>query len=219
MAQLSLSQNLGNLNSHGLGACSEFLAYVGRLVVPVRDVIRSVTDDGTRIGGREMSYKPRKLGHVNIFVRNAARARDWYEDLLGLHTYGFTPGRAAFMTSDLGNSHEVALVEVGEDAPGQQKGQVGLNHMAWYMDSLDDLKELYFRIKAKNIKIERVSDHGHAIGIYIRDPDGNGIEVSYEMPSSEWGHDPKGYMIGGTQRGRLSGPWDEDIAREVRVRA
>ena len=83
-------------------------------------------------------------------------------DLLGLHTYGFTPGRAAFMTSDLGNSHEIALVEVGEDAPGPQKGQVGLNHMAWYMDNLDDLKELYFRIKEKNIEIERVSDHGHA---------------------------------------------------------
>ena len=47
-----------------------------------------------------MSYKPRKLGHVNIFVRNAARARAWYEDLLGLHTYGFTPGRAAL--HDLG---------------------------------------------------------------------------------------------------------------------
>ena len=46
-----------------------------------------------------MGYKPRKLGHVNIFVRNAERSRDWYEDLLGLHTYGFTAGRAAFMTS------------------------------------------------------------------------------------------------------------------------
>ena len=165
-----------------------------------------------------MSYKPRKLGHVNIFVRNAERARDWYADLLGLHTYGFTPGRAAFLTSDLGNSHEVALIEVGEDAPGPQKGQVGLNHMAWYMDSLDDLKELYFRIKERNIEIEHVSDHGHAIGIYIRDPDGNGIEVSYEMPSSEWGHDPNRYMIGGTQHGRMPGPWDEEIARGARAR-
>ena len=95
-----------------------------------------------------MSYKPKRLGHVNIFVRNAERSRVWYGDLLGLHTYGFTPGRAAFMTSDLGNSHEIALIEVGEDAPGPQKGQVGLNHLAWYMESLDDLKELYFRIKA-----------------------------------------------------------------------
>jgi len=90
--------------------------------------------------------------------------------------------------------------------------------MAWYMDSLDDLKELYCRIKEKNIKIERVSDHGHAIGIYIRDPDGNGIEVSYEMPSSEWGHDANNYMIGHTERGRLPGPWDADIARDTTAR-
>jgi short chain dehydrogenase len=65
---------------------------------------------------------------------------------------------------------------------------------------------------------ERVSDHGHAIGISIRDPDGNGIEVSYERPSSEWGHDPTRDMIGGTQRGRLPGPWDEDLARDARAR-
>ena len=165
-----------------------------------------------------MGYQPKKLGHVNIFVRNAARSRDWYEDLLGLHTYGFTPGRAAFMTSDRGNSHEIALVEVGDSAPGPQPGQVGLNHMAWYMDSLDDLKEIYFRIKEKAIKIERVSDHGHAIGIYIRDTDGNGIEISYEMPSGEWGHDESSYMIGGTKKGRLHGPWDAEIAKSAAAR-
>ena len=166
-----------------------------------------------------MGYKPRKLGHVNIFVRNAERSRDWYEDLLGLHTYGFTPGRAVFMTSDLGNSHEIALTEVGDDAPEPQRGQVGLNHMAWYMESLDDLREIYLRIKEKNITIERVSDHGHAIGIYIRDPDGNGIEVSYEMPSSEWGHDESSYMISRTEKGRLSGPWDTEIALGAMARS
>ena len=119
-----------------------------------------------------MSYKPKKLGHINIFVRNAERARDWYGDILGLRTLGFTPGRGAFMTSDLGNSHEIALLEVGDNAPGPQKGQVGLNHMAWYMESLADLKELYLRIKEKNSEIEHVSDHGLSIGIYIHDPDG-----------------------------------------------
>ena len=162
-----------------------------------------------------MGYTPRNLGHVNIFVRNAERSRDWYEDLLGLHTYGFFPGRAAFMSADLGNSHEIALTQVGDDAMGPQGGQVGLNHMAWYMDSLDDLAELYHRVKEKEIQIDRVSDHGHAIGIYIRDPDGNGIELSYEMPREEWGHDESGYMIGGTEKGRLSGPWDEELAAQA----
>ena len=103
-----------------------------------------------------MGYTPRKLGHVNIFVRNAERSRDWYEDLLGLHTHGFTPGCAAFMSADVGNSHEIALLQVGEDAPAPQRGQIGLNHMAWYMDTLSDLEEIYHRIKEKNIERERV---------------------------------------------------------------
>ena len=77
-----------------------------------------------------MSYTPKYLGHVNIYVRNAERSHKWYEDVLGLHTYDYMPGRAAFMSADQEQSHEVALIQVGDDAPLQQKGQVGLNHMA-----------------------------------------------------------------------------------------
>ena len=85
------------------------------------------------------------------------------------------------------------------------------------MDTLDDLKEIYSRLKEKNIEIEHVSGHGHghAIGIYIREPDDNGIELSYEMPAGEWGHDESKYKIGGTQRGRMPGPGDADIARRA----
>ncbi len=162
-----------------------------------------------------MTYKPKFLGHVNIYVRNAERSRDWYEDLLGLHTYDLIPGRVAFMSADREISHEIALVEVGEEAPLQQKGQVGLNHMAWYMESLDDLKELYHRVKERNINVENVSDHGLSIGIYIRDPDGNGIELSYELPRSQWGREENIFMGGGfTQMGRFPGPWDEWTAEQ-----
>ena len=112
-----------------------------------------------------MGYTPKYLGHVNIFVRSAERSHKWYADVLGLHTYDFTPGRAAFLSADLEQSHEVALIEVGDDAPGPQKGQVGLNHMAWMMESLEDLKDIYQRLKTKHVPIERVSDHGIFIGI------------------------------------------------------
>ena len=163
-----------------------------------------------------MTYKPKLLGHVNIFVRNVERARDWYEDLLGLHTYDFKPGFAAFMSANMEVSHEIALVEVGDNAPLQQKGQVGLNHMAWYMHSLDDLKEIYHRIKEKNIAIENVSDHGLSIGIYIRDPDGNGIELSYELPRSEWGREENIFMgVDIAKKGRFPGPWDEVLANKT----
>jgi catechol 2,3-dioxygenase len=132
------------------------------------------------------------LQHVNIYVRNAERSKQWYEDLLGLHTYEYRPGWAAFMSADEEQSHEVALMQLGDDAPLQQKGQVGLNHMAWRLESLDDLKEFYHHIKTKGIKPEHISDHGISLGIYLRDPDGNGVEVFYEMPRAEW---PADYHI------------------------
>jgi catechol 2,3-dioxygenase-like lactoylglutathione lyase family enzyme len=69
-----------------------------------------------------MSYRPSYLGYVNIFVRNAERSQKWYTDLLGLHTYGFRPGQVAFLAADLEQSHEIALVQIGEEAAGQGKG-------------------------------------------------------------------------------------------------
>lgn len=159
-----------------------------------------------------MSYTPKHLGHVNIYVRNAERSQQWYADLLGLHTYDLNPGRSAFLSADQGQSHEVALIEVGDNAPLQVKGQVGLNHMAWMMHSLDDLKEIYQRLKDKQIKIERVSDHGISVGIYFCDPDGNGVEVSYELPQDEWYRHDKIFSSEDRPHGLFPGPWDEEAA-------
>jgi len=159
-----------------------------------------------------MGYTPKYLGHVNIFVRNVEQSQKWYADVLGLHTYDFMPGRAAFLSADREQSHEVALIQVGDEAPGQEKGQVGLNHMAWMMHSLDDLKEIYQRLQDKKVTIDRVSDHGISVGIYFRDPDGNGIEVSYELPRSEWYSQEKIFSGAGRPSGLFPGPWDEQLA-------
>ena len=96
-----------------------------------------------------MSYQPKYLGHVNIFVRNVERSHRWYADVLGLHTYGLRPGQVAFLSADREQSHEVALVQAGEDAMAAHGRHIGLNHMAWMMSSLDDLKELYQRLKER----------------------------------------------------------------------
>lgn len=155
-----------------------------------------------------MGYTPKYLGHVNIYVRNAEKSQGWYQDILGLHTYDFVPGRAAFMSANLDESHEIALMEVGEDAPGVQHRQVGLNHMAWKMSTLDDLKEFYVRLKDKGISSE-AHDHGISIGIYFKDPDGNGIEVYYETPREEWHRQENIFMHDDKLQGRFPGPWDE----------
>ncbi len=158
-----------------------------------------------------MGYRPTHLGHVNLYVRNAELSHKWYTDVLGLHTYHYRPGFAAFLSADLEHSHEVALMEVGDDAPLQQKGQVGLNHLAWMMASLDDLKAAYWRLKEKGVKIDRIADHGLSLGIYFRDPDGNGIEVSYELPRAEWPRQEEVFAADVVGLGRFPGPWDEDM--------
>ncbi len=158
-----------------------------------------------------MTTKPKHLGHVNLYVRNAARAKDWYEDVLGLHVYDFRPGWAAFMSADTDKSHEVALMEVGENATLPQKGQVGLNHLAWMMESLDDLKTMYHRLKDKGVKIDRIVDHGLSLGIYFRDPDGNGLEVSYELPRDQWPRQDHVFQPDVVNLGRFPGPWDAEM--------
>ena len=159
-----------------------------------------------------MTVKPKYLGHVNVFVRDADRSKKWYEDVLGLHTYEYRPGWAAFMSADREQSHEVALMQLGPDAPLQEKGQVGLSHMAWRLDSLDDLKEFYHHIKEINVPISRVADHGISLGIYLRDPDGNGVEVYYELPRSEWPRQERIFAADMVDRGLFPGPWDAEIA-------
>ncbi len=158
-----------------------------------------------------MSCRPMYLGHVNIYVRDVERAKAWYEDLLSLHTYEYRPGRAAFLSADPEQSHEVALMALGPEAPLQKRGQVGLNHMAWRLESLDDLKKFYHRLKESSVPIEAINDHGISLGIYLRDPDGNGVEVYYELPREEWPREDHVFTRELVGTGRFPGPWDEEL--------
>ena len=96
------------------------------------------------------------------------------------------PGQMTFMSAVDSSSHELALVPVGADAPGPEENRVGLFHFAWEMESLDDLKQLYARMKSNDVNVKSVGDHGISLGVYFTDPDGNEIEAYYEMPKDEW---------------------------------
>ena len=150
---------------------------------------------------------PKYLGHVNINVRNVEEAHAWYKGLLGLHTYDFVPDQAAFLSADVELSHEIALTQVAEGAPGLQPGQVGLGHFAWRVETLDDLKEFYHKLQDRNIKISP-ADHGVSMGLYFQDPDGNGVEVYYERPRNEWHTEENIFTSESRPVGDFPGPWD-----------
>jgi catechol 2,3-dioxygenase len=162
-----------------------------------------------------MALRPVALDHVNILVRNAERSHRWYTEVLGLHTQDTMtyPGsdrlRAAFLSCDPAHAHDIALFEVGEDAAGPRDGQVGLSHVAWRMATLEDFEAMYHRLRARGIPI-RVRDHTVSIGCYFSDPDGNGLEVYYELPRAQWHRDRPFSGEGG--KGRFPGPWDRETA-------
>jgi catechol 2,3-dioxygenase len=140
------------------------------------------------------------------------RERGVYTKILGLHTYHFAEDWAAFLSADKSKSHEVALIQLGADAPLQEPRQVGLNHMAWMVDDLDQLKAAYKRLKDNSVTIDHISDHGLSLGIYFRDPDGNGVEVSYELPRDQWPRQEQVFASDVVNLGKFPGPWDDDPA-------
>lgn len=132
---------------------------------------------------------PKQLGHLVIRVRDLERSERFYSDVLGLHVTNKRPGQMIFLSAGDSSSHELALVPVGDDAPGPETDRVGLYHFAWEMESLDDLKRLYADMKAKDVKIGGIGDHGISLGVYFFDPDGNEIEAYYEMSKDQWPED------------------------------
>ena len=93
--------------------------------------------------------KPKQLGHIVLRVRDIERSEQFYSDVLGLHVTNKRPGQMTFMSAVDESSHELALVPVGDDAPGPEDSRVGLYHFAWQMDSFDDLKSLYAEMKVQ----------------------------------------------------------------------
>ncbi len=133
-----------------------------------------------------MGFTPKQLGHLVMRGRDVERSEDFYTRVMGLTVMQKRPGGMIFMSANTNMSHELAIAPLGMDAPGPEDTRVGLAHMAWQMETFEDLKELYHRLKENNVRITRIGDHGISLGVYLLDPDDNAIEVYYEQPKELW---------------------------------
>ena len=138
-----------------------------------------------------MSYTPKNLGHLVMRVRDLDRSVDFYTRIMGLTIMEKTASGTVFMSADTEKSHELAIRAIGMDAGGPDHSIVGQAHMAWQMETFEDLQELYDRIKENEVRIVRMGDHGVSMGVYLLDPDDNEIEVYYEMPKEQWERHPE----------------------------
>jgi catechol 2,3-dioxygenase len=128
-----------------------------------------------------------ELGHVVLYVRELKRSVAFYTSIVGLEQVATVfGGRAAALTGGR-THHELLLIEVG-DAPAPPPGhRLGLYHIGWKIgDNLDTLREKLKQIEEQQVPLDGMSDHTISQSLYIRDPDGNEIELFVDDPNFDW---------------------------------
>jgi catechol 2,3-dioxygenase len=140
-----------------------------------------------------MTIKVRNVGHVVLKVRDIERAARFYRDVLGLQEVArgtFGRPMAFFSTGD--NHHDVAVMEVGADAPRPAPEATGLYHVALRIGTtLDELRAARAHLEASGITDMRVRDHVVSQSIYITDPDGNAVELYVDADPAIWRDKPE----------------------------
>ena len=114
-----------------------------------------------------------RVGHVVLRVTDVDKAESFYRDALGMETVHRSDG-AAFMSFGT-QHHDIGLFSVrGEPT----RGNAGLGHVALAAEGgMAELEELHQRLLDHGVEIANLSDHSMTKSIYIKDPDGNGIEL------------------------------------------
>jgi catechol-2,3-dioxygenase len=123
-----------------------------------------------------------------LYVRDARRSAQFYTDAFGFVVVAEAGnGAMVFMrAAETENHHDLGLFSVGAQAPGPEQGRAGLYHLAWEVDTIQDLAVMRERLVAMGALVGE-SDHGVSKSLYGHDPDGIEFEVLWTVPSEAWG--------------------------------
>jgi catechol-2,3-dioxygenase len=120
-----------------------------------------------------------------LYVANVAQSVAFYSDALGMQPVHTMPGAAFLRCAQSPNDHDLGLFEIGAKRPGPERGRRGLYHLAWQVDTIDDLASVGAKLQALGA-IVGMSDHGASKSIYAVDPDGIEIEIMWAVPRDSW---------------------------------
>ncbi len=126
------------------------------------------------------------IGHVLLRVVDEEASKRFYRDALGFRIAEQDPEHGGvFMT--LGDGfHTIDITQhpAPKEAAAPQRGQLGLVHIAFKVGSYAALREAYTHLLQSGVEIQRATDHVCQRSLYFSDPDGNGLEIYYEMPNA-----------------------------------
>jgi catechol-2,3-dioxygenase len=128
----------------------------------------------------------KELGHILVRVLDLERSKKFYTEVLGFKILEEDPAHGGTFLALEGQSHAIDLFQVKDAdlARQQTPGARGLGHIAFRVESEDALKDAYDTLRAQGVEITRTIDHVSQKSIYFLDPDGNTLEIYYELPDA-----------------------------------
>ena len=135
-----------------------------------------------------MSISPVRLNHAVLFVADLERSVRFYNDVFGMDVIAREPrANAAFLRLPRsGNHHDLGLFGVGAAAEPKRRGGIGLYHLAWQLDTIDELAAARQALLDAGA-YSGESSHGATKSLYGADPDGNEFELMWMLPCDQWG--------------------------------
>lgn len=135
-----------------------------------------------------------RIGHVHLKVADLERALGFYCGVLG---FALTQryGREAAFVSAGGYHHHLGLnTWESRSGPPPAPGATGLYHVAILYPTRAALADALHRVLKAEIPLEGAADHGVSEALYLRDPDGNGVELYRDRPADQWPRSPDGSL-------------------------
>src|SRR5471032_2582162 len=132
------------------------------------------------------------IGHVHLKVADLQRALDFYCGVLGFDLMQKYGDQAAFVSAG-GYHHHIGLntwESLGGKPPAE--GTTGLYHLAILYPTRAELADALRRLIEAGHPLDGASDHGVSEALYLRDPDGNGVELYWDRPEEKWPRSPDG---------------------------
>lgn len=127
-----------------------------------------------------------RVGHIHLSVSNLERALGFYRDLLGFEVTTWYGDSAVFLSAG-GYHHHIGLnTWESEDGVPPPYGSTGLYHVAFLYPTRRALAEAVATLMQANYPIDGTADHGVSEAVYLRDPDGNGVELYVDRPKESW---------------------------------
>ncbi len=135
-----------------------------------------------------------KIGHIHLTVSDLNKSLKFYKDILGFEVQQDL-GEAIFLSAGEYH-HTIGLNSWSrKGARKPEEGQIGLYHFAVLYSSRKELAKALKNLIATKYPIEGASDHGVSESIYLKDPDGNGIEIYADRKEKSWPRDKNGKLI------------------------